>query len=125
MKFKKIFPLLFAVVILFFAFFSFSLSAMAQIYFPTSAEIGLPDPAGGVKGILLNFMNWLLALFGLIAIIAFVISGTQYLTAAGSEKVLETAKRNMTYSIIGVIVALAAFVIIKAIDTALRMGALF
>ena len=40
--------------------------------------------------------------------------------AAGNEKIIETAKRNMTYSIIGVIVALAGFVIIQAIDTALR-----
>ena len=125
MKFKKYFPLLFAFVIIFFIFFGFTLSAKAQIYFPTAAEIGLPDPAGGVKGILLNFMNWLLVVFGSIAIIALVVSGIQYLTAAGDEKGLETAKRNMTYSIIGVIVALSAFVIIKAIDAALRMGTNF
>ena len=70
-------------------------------------------------------MNWLMVVFGSIAIIAFVVSGIQYLTAAGDEKGLETAKRNMTYSIIGVIVALSAFVIIKAIDAALRMGTNF
>ena len=95
------------------------------VYWPTSAETGLPDPAGGVKGIIGSFMNWLLGIFGLLAIIAFVVSGIQYLAAAGSERVLETAKRNMTYSIIGVIVALAAFVIIQAVDRALRMTPMF
>ena len=125
MKFKKYFPLLLSFVMLAFVFFSFSLSAKAEIYFPTSAEIGLPDPTGGVKGILSGFMNWLLIVFGSIAIIAFVVSGSQYLTAAGDEKGLETAKRNMTYSIIGVIVALSAYVIIQAIESALKMGTLF
>jgi hypothetical protein len=64
-------------------------------------------------------MDWLLAIFGFIAIIAFVISGLQYLLATGDEHMAETAKRNMQYSIIGVIVALSGWVIIKAIDTAL------
>jgi hypothetical protein len=33
---------------------------------------------------------------------------------------METAKNNMTYSIIGVVVALSGFLIIQAIDMALR-----
>jgi hypothetical protein len=33
---------------------------------------------------------------------------------------IETAKRNMTYSIIGIIVALSGFVILRAVDTALQ-----
>ena len=83
---------------------------------------GLPDPAGGIKQILASFLTWLLGIVGIVALMAFIISGLQYFLAAGDEKTAETAKRNMTYSIIGVIVALSGFVIIRAIDAALNAG---
>lgn len=93
------------------------------ICFPTSASTGLSSAP--VTFLIMNLMNWLLAIFGLLAIIAFVISGLQYITATGDEKQAETAKRNATYSIIGIIVALSGFVIIKAIDQALNGLPLF
>lgn len=73
-----------------------------------------------VKDILMGVMNWLLSVLGFIAIIGFAISGVQYLTAAGDEKTIETAKTNMKYSIIGVIVALSGFILIRAIDALLN-----
>lgn len=94
--------------------------AITMICIPTGASSGLPEPVGGIEGVLKNILNWMLGIVGVIAVIGFVISGLQYITAAGSEKTIETAKRNMTYSVIGVIVALSGFVIIKAVDAALR-----
>ncbi len=64
-------------------------------------------------------MNWLLIILGSLAIIAFIISGIQYLIAAWDEEMMETGKRNMKYSIMGVIVALSGLVIVKAVDAAL------
>jgi Type IV secretion system pilin len=72
-----------------------------------------------VAFLLMNVMWWLLSILGFIGIIAFVISGMQYLLSAGSEEMIETAKRNMRYSIIGIVVALSGLVIIMAIDQAL------
>lgn len=69
--------------------------------------------------LIMTVMNWLLAIFGMIAIIAFVISGLQYLLSAGDEDAAETAKRNLKYSIIGVIVGLSGWIIINAISNAL------
>jgi len=66
---------------------------------------GLPDPYGGIKEIAENFLSWLLGIIGLIALIAFVISGIQYFMAAGNETTAQTAKRNMTYTIIGITLA--------------------
>jgi hypothetical protein len=88
---------------------------------------GLPTPTGGIAGILGYFMNWLLAIFSTIAIIAFVISGIQYLTAAGEDSQMETAKRNMKYSMIGVLVGMSAYLIIDAVRCMLTGtgGALF
>jgi len=88
------------------------------VYIPTSSETGLSDM--GIKEILTNFLRWLLAIVGIVAMIGFVIAGIQYISAAGDEKRMEAGKKNMTYSIIGIVVALASLVIIRAIDMALR-----
>lgn len=76
-----------------------------------------------VSAIVINLMKWLLYLFGFLAIIAFVISGIQYLSAAGNMNMIETAKRNMTWSIVGVVVALSGLVLLTAIDALLRATA--
>ena len=65
-----------------------------------------------VKGL----MKWFLVFVGFISIIAFIIAGILYLTAAGDEKQIGTAKTAMKYSIIGVIVALVGYVVIQAVD---------
>ncbi len=93
--------------------------------FDTIAQMGLPD-SPGIKVVLVNVMKWMLEIIGLITLIAFIISGGQYLLSAGDETAMQKAKRNMTYSIIGIIVALSGFVIVRAIDTALRAtGSMF
>lgn len=86
------------------------------VCFPT--DIGLSSQS--VEALLMNVMNWLLGIVGIIAIIAFIISGLQYFLAAGDENMAETAKRNMQYAVIGIIVALSGLVVITAIDQALR-----
>lgn len=98
-------------------------------YSPSPAGVCIPGDTGlsqaSVEYILEVFMKWLLSIFGFLAIIAFVISGIQYLTAAGSEDQAGTAKRNMQYSIVGVIVALSGLVILTAINAALQGNANF
>ena len=76
---------------------------------------GLPEGNSDdpVAGVIENVMLWLLRIVGVIAIIAFVISGIQYLTSAGNEGQIETAKRNMKWSIVGVIVALMGLIILN------------
>jgi hypothetical protein len=92
------------------------------IYIPD--DTGLPDPEGGVATVLKKLLAWLLGIVGVIALISFVIAGIMYLISTGDEDMIERAKRNMTWSILGVIVALAGFVILKAVDLLLR-GASF
>lgn len=96
-----------------------SWSNASGVCIPTNT--GLPSPTGSdpVTAVATNLMNWLLGIIGVIAIIAFVISGLQYLTAAGNQNAMEAGKRNMQWSIVGVIVALIGYVIIKAVDTLL------
>ena len=91
------------------------------------------DPAGGFSdapsetsisegtfyNILDNVMTWLLGIVAVLGIIGFAISGIMYLTAAGDEDRMSTAKKAMVYSIIGIAVALLGLVAVKTIASIL------
>ncbi len=81
------------------------------------AASNLPYSVNGVYGIISNTLSWLLAVLGFIAVMGFVISGIQYLLAAGDEGMAERAKNAMKYSLIGVIVGLMGYVVIRAINS--------
>lgn len=87
--------------------------------------IGTGLPVDSVYDIIGNTMDWLLAILGFIGIIGFVIAGILYITAAGNETQAETAKKAMLYSILGIVVALSGYVIIKAIGHWLKADAKF
>lgn len=87
----------------------------AGVCFPTNSGLSQQP----IIFLLARFMDWILAIFGMLAIIAFVISGIQYLVAVGDDDAAKTAKRNMQYSILGVIVALSGWIIIQAVTNAL------
>lgn len=82
-------------------------------------------PVSSVYGIISNTLSWLLAVLGFIAVMGFVISGIQYLLAAGDEGMIDRAKNAMKYSIIGVIVALGGYVVIFAVNNWLNAGTRF
>lgn len=81
---------------------------------------GLPEEP--IYAIVENIMYWLLGLVGIAGVIGFAISGLMYLTSAGNDDQMGTAKKAMTYSIIGVIVALSGLIVVVAIDSMLNVG---
>lgn len=83
---------------------------------------GFGLPSGSISGIIINILDWILMIFGVVGIIGFVISGLMYILAAGDDGMIEKAKEAMKYSIIGVLVGLAGFVAIKAIAAILSVG---
>jgi hypothetical protein len=87
------------------------------VCFPTNT--GLANPQGGILQILGNLFSWLMALFSIFAIVAFVISGIQYLLSAGDEDLAKSAKKNANNAILGIVIGLSGFIIIKAISAAL------
>lgn len=80
----------------------------SQIVGPTLQEIAV------------RVLNFLLSIVGIIAIISLVIGGIMYLTSAGSENRAGTGKKVVQYSVIGLIIALGALVIVRQIDSLLR-----
>ena len=73
------------------------------------------DSALTIKEIAINVLELLLSIIGIVAIISLVIGGATYLTAYGDEKKLDSAKKIIKFSIIGITVALASLIIVKQI----------
>lgn len=62
-----------------------------------------------------SVLDFLLSIVGVLAIIMLVVGGIMYLTAAGNEDQIDSGKKIVKYSIIGIAVALAALVIVSQI----------
>jgi hypothetical protein len=77
-------------------------------------------PQGSIFGIVQGILYWMLGILSMVSLIGFIIAGIMYLTAAGDETQIGKAKKAMLYSIIGVIVGLAGFVIFKAAQAMLE-----
>lgn len=110
--------------ILFLAF-AFSLVNGAEVQGGVTIPSNTGLPSGTLAGVIQNFTMWLLGIFGFLAIIGFIVSGIMYLTASGNEDQQKKAKRQMYWSITGVIIGLMGYVIIKAVDAWLKGGTTF
>jgi len=93
-----------------------ALAAKADVALPTS--VGLPS--GTLTTVISNLTNWLLGIFGFLAIISFLVSGIMYFLAAGDDKAQEKAKNQMTWSIMGVVIGLVGLIVVYAVDALLR-----
>lgn len=91
---------------------------VAGVCVPTNASTGLSDRE--VIPIVMNFADWILTIFAVLALIALVIAGIMYLTAMGDEKSVESAKKTAKWAVIGIVVALSGVIIITAINAMLN-----
>jgi len=89
-----------------------------------AAESGLRIEAEQAEGvpnrdiftIMKDFIKYALYAIGLLGVIMFIVAGFQYLTAAGDDTKIATAKRSMTYAIVGLGVAILGLVAIRIVD---------
>ncbi len=88
------------------------------ICFPV--DTGMPNPEFGIVQIIGNLFSWLMGLFSVLSLAAFVISGIQYVTSAGDSGQAETAKKNALNAVLGIIVGFSGFVIVQAVNYALE-----
>jgi len=77
---------------------------------------GSTGSTGGLAAIASRTLQFLLSILGTIAIISLIVSGIMYLTAAGDDKRIETAKKMFTYSVIGVVISLSALIIVTQVS---------
>ena len=75
------------------------------------------DPiTGGLVGIVNEIGVRVVDAAGILALIALIYSGIMYMTAGGDEAKAEKAKKNLMWAIIGVLITLMAFIIIRWIN---------
>jgi hypothetical protein len=70
----------------------------------------------GMDELLTNLMQFLLKILSVLGIIAFGVCGIFYLTSAGDAEKAKTAKQMLTFSVIGLVIAISSLMIIFIIQ---------
>jgi hypothetical protein len=94
------------------------LVAGAQFSVPNATGTNLPNEATA-SSIVLRIIQILLGVAGLVAVIFLIIGGFRYILAGGNEESAESAKKTITNAIIGIVIVILAFVIVRVIANAL------
>lgn len=73
------------------------------------AQVTLPDPLGGqsLQEIIANVVQYIVGILAGIAVIMFIWAGILFLTSAGNEARITTAKKVLIYAVIGLGIAIA------------------
>lgn len=90
------------------AVWSLGLTLLPTIVFAQGGLTGAPIPSGTARGdlasVILNIVNYVLAIVGVIALAYLVYGGFMYITSGGNEDRIDTAKRIILNAIIGIVV---------------------
>lgn len=70
------------------------------------------------RSLALVIVNFFLTFLGLIAVVMIIYGGFLYVSAAGNQEKIESAKKIIMYAVIGIIVILLSFAIVNTILTA-------
>lgn len=74
-----------------------------------AGSVGIPTGSG--DALLHNGLNLVYFLAGLVSVIVIIVAGIMYTTSSGDSSRVTRAKNLLTYSIVGLVVVLSAFVI--------------
>lgn len=82
---------------------------------PSLARAGVISNAPSLAEVLLNVLDFVLSIIGIIAILSLALSGALYLTTGSDTSRAEQAKRYAGASVIGLLIALGALIIVRQI----------
>jgi hypothetical protein len=86
----------------------------------TATQIGLPTSTGTIGGGITNAVAILMSVVGALAVIFLIVGGIQMALSAGNSKRVSQARETILYSIVGIIVAIAAYAITVFISGAVN-----
>jgi hypothetical protein len=89
---------------------SFSLSSTTVLLLGAPA-LALAADIDKVQNFMMNIIQLLVTLAGLLAVIFFVLGGIGYITSSGNPEKLDSSKKTLLYSAIGLAVTIGAFVL--------------
>ena len=73
----------------------------------------------GDKGLIKTVVNVLLWAVGILSVIMIIFSGFRYITSAGDASKTKSAQSTLTYSVVGLIVAIMAYAIVNMVTNRL------
>lgn len=79
------------------------------------AHAGVISDAPSISQVGIKILFFLLSVTGIIAIISLVLAGALYFFAVGDEKKIKIAKKAASFSVIGIILAMSAMVLVRFI----------
>jgi hypothetical protein len=88
---------------------------------PTAAEgQSTPEPVAvatitGLECMIANILIVFIIIIGLASLVMFVLAAFRWMLSGGNSKEIQTARGTMTYAIVGIIVALSAYLIVSLV----------
>ncbi len=80
-------------------------------------DVNLPTQQPDLAVVAVKIINWVLGFLALIAIVIVLIGGFEWMTAGGSEDKVKTAKKRLTYGLIGLAIIFLAWAIVRFVLT--------
>ena len=81
-----------------------------------------PRRSGDLTDILLTVINWFLFVAGFLAVIYLIYSGILYVTAGGDTEKATKGRTTIINAVIGIVIILAALLIIRAVQRSVEQG---
>lgn len=94
--------------------------ATSTIAPPKASDINLPIRDSSVSALASRIIAWIFGAVSSLAVIAIVYSGLMYITSGADTTKAEGAKKNLTWAIIGLVLAISAYFIINIVITRLN-----
>ncbi len=95
----------------------FAVASVAKADVPSISNIKLPTSHFQNLGeLIVAVINWLLTLCGALAVVAIIYSGIMYITAGGDSEKAATARKNITWAVIGIVVVLLSLVTVAWVN---------
>ncbi len=100
------------------SFFALVLSSTLIFNQALAMDINISNPiaTSDFSVLLTNFLKWLLSVAGSLALLTLIVGGVFYVTSSGNDQRVETAKKMITWTLLGLILILASYSIIIVID---------
>lgn len=72
--------------------------------------------------LILTIINYLLYFSGTVSILFIMLGGFWYLTSAGNDEQAEKGQKTLTNAVIGLVVVIMAFTIVRVVNSTLSLG---
>ena len=82
----------------------------------TSVKVTNPIATSDFSKIVGNTLQWVLSVAGAVALMMLIAGGLYYITAGGSEDRVRTAKKMVTWTILGLVLVLISYALLEVLN---------